>query len=86
MLHPEVAAADARGAHSVEGRVVIVTGSGQGVGRGMANHLAKNGATVVVADYQPDALARAGDDDDPPVDAVHRAGVVDGDLGVQHGP
>ena len=58
MLHPEVSVDDARAMHRVDGRVIIVTGSGQGVGRGMANHLAKAGATVVVADYQPDKARR----------------------------
>lgn len=58
MLHPEVSVDDARAMHDVGGRVVIVTGSGQGVGRGMANHLAKAGATVVIADYQPDKARR----------------------------
>lgn len=48
--------------HSVDGRVVIVTGSGQGVGRGMAHHLAKGGATVVVADYQPDKARRTAEE------------------------
>ena len=62
MLHPEVSVDDARAMHSVEGRVVIVTGSGQGVGRGMANHLAKAGATVVIADYQPDKARRTRDE------------------------
>ena len=58
MLHAEITPDDARAMHSVAGRVVIVTGSGQGVGRGMANHLAKAGATVVVADYQPEKMRR----------------------------
>src|SRR5260370_38014344 len=58
MRPPEMAPAATRAMHSVDGRVIIVTGSGQGVGRGMANHLAKAGATVVVADYQPEKLAR----------------------------
>ena len=44
--------------HTVEGRVVIVTGSGQGVGRGMAHHFAKAGATVVVADWNAEKMAR----------------------------
>jgi NAD(P)-dependent dehydrogenase (short-subunit alcohol dehydrogenase family) len=43
--------------HGVRGRVVIVTGSGQGLGRGMALHLAKNGAAVVVAERRPEAMA-----------------------------
>ena len=34
VLHPEVDTATTRAMHSVEGRTIIVTGSGQGVGRG----------------------------------------------------
>jgi NAD(P)-dependent dehydrogenase (short-subunit alcohol dehydrogenase family) len=62
VLHPEITADETRAMHSVEGRVVIVTGSGQGVGRGMAHHLAKAGAAVVVADYQPDKARRTCDE------------------------
>lgn len=47
-----------RAMHSVAGRVIIVTGSGQGVGRGMAHHLTKAGATVVVADWNAEKMAR----------------------------
>lgn len=50
--------ADTLAMHSVDGRVIIVTGSGQGVGRGLANHLAKAGATVVVADWKPEKMER----------------------------
>jgi hypothetical protein len=39
----------------------------------------------VVRHAAPDALPRAGHDDDPPLDAVHGPGVLDRDLGVQHG-
>jgi 2-hydroxycyclohexanecarboxyl-CoA dehydrogenase len=39
-------------AHGVEGRVVIVTGAGQGIGRGIAHHLGRNGASVVVAEWK----------------------------------
>jgi len=53
-----VPAARIRAMHSVEGRVVIITGSGQGVGRGMAHHFAKAGATVVVADWNAEKMAR----------------------------
>jgi NAD(P)-dependent dehydrogenase (short-subunit alcohol dehydrogenase family) len=49
---------DARAMHGVEGKVVIVTGSGRGVGHGMAVHLAKGGARVVVAEWK-DALLDA---------------------------
>jgi NAD(P)-dependent dehydrogenase (short-subunit alcohol dehydrogenase family) len=48
--------------HSVDGRVIVVTGSGQGVGRGIAHHLGKAGATVVVADYQPEKGRRTCDE------------------------
>jgi NAD(P)-dependent dehydrogenase (short-subunit alcohol dehydrogenase family) len=62
MLHPEIDDAATRAMHSVAGRVVIVTGSGQGVGRGMANHLGKAGASIVVADYQAAKLQRTCDE------------------------
>ena len=38
--------------HGVAGRVVIITGAGQGIGRGMAHHLGKNGAGIVVAEWK----------------------------------
>ena len=38
--------------HGVAGRVVIVTGAGQGIGRGVALHLGKQGAKVVVAEWK----------------------------------
>lgn len=43
--------------HGVAGRVVVVTGSGQGLGRGMALHLARHGAKVVVAERRADRMA-----------------------------
>lgn len=42
--------------HSVDGKVVIITGSGRGVGRGMAVHLGKGGARIVVAEWKPHLL------------------------------
>jgi NAD(P)-dependent dehydrogenase (short-subunit alcohol dehydrogenase family) len=42
--------------HGVEDRVVVVTGSGRGIGRGIALHLARNGASVVLAEYRADRL------------------------------
>ena len=46
--------------HAVDGKVIIVTGSGRGVGRGMALHLGRGGARVVVAEWKPDLLAEIG--------------------------
>jgi NAD(P)-dependent dehydrogenase (short-subunit alcohol dehydrogenase family) len=44
------------------GKVAIVTGSGQGIGKGIALRLAREGADVVVAEYNPDtAKSTAGD-------------------------
>lgn len=41
-----------------EGRVAIVTGAAQGLGRVIARRLAEEGASVVVADIQEERLAR----------------------------
>ncbi|MFM7224055.1 MAG: SDR family NAD(P)-dependent oxidoreductase, partial [Actinomycetota bacterium] len=50
---------DADAMHSVAGRVVIVTGAGRGVGLGIARHLGRGGARVVVAEWKPALLAGA---------------------------
>ena len=42
--------------HEVENKVIIVTGSGRGVGLGMARHLGLGGAKIVVAEWKPDLL------------------------------
>jgi 2-hydroxycyclohexanecarboxyl-CoA dehydrogenase len=47
---------DAKAMHGVEGKVIIVTGSGRGVGKGMAMHLGRGGARVVVAEWKPHLL------------------------------
>jgi meso-butanediol dehydrogenase / (S,S)-butanediol dehydrogenase / diacetyl reductase len=39
------------------GKVAIVTGSGQGIGRGIAMRLAREGAAVVVAEFNPETGA-----------------------------
>ena len=46
--------------HGVDGKVIIVTGAGRGVGRGMALHLGRGGARVVVAEWKPDLLEETG--------------------------
>jgi len=38
---------------SLEGKIAIVTGSGQGIGRAIAEMLARHGADIVVADLDP---------------------------------
>jgi NAD(P)-dependent dehydrogenase (short-subunit alcohol dehydrogenase family) len=44
--------------HGVAGRVVIVTGAGQGIGRGIAHHLGRNGASIVVAEWKEHRATR----------------------------
>lgn len=43
---------------AVDGRVVIVTGAGQGIGRGIAHDLAKHAARVVVVDWKEHRVER----------------------------
>jgi len=50
---------DAREMHSVAGKVIVVTGSGRGVGLGIAKHLGAGGARVVVAEWKPELLDTA---------------------------
>ena len=50
---PDAAATDM---HAVAGKVVIITGSGRGVGKGMALHLGKGGARIVVAEWKAHLL------------------------------
>ena len=50
---------DAQAMHAIDGKVVVVTGSGRGVGLGIAKHLGRGGAKVVVAEWKPDLLAAA---------------------------
>jgi NAD(P)-dependent dehydrogenase (short-subunit alcohol dehydrogenase family) len=47
---------ETRAMHGVEGKVVIITGAGKGIGKGMALHLGKGGASIVVAEWKPELL------------------------------
>src|SRR3954468_24540671 len=49
--------AGAREMHEVDGKVIIITGAGRGVGRGMALHLGKGGARIVVAEWKEHLLS-----------------------------
>lgn len=42
-----------------QGRVAVITGGASGLGRAMAERFAKEGMRIVLADVEPDALARA---------------------------
>ena len=55
----------------VDGRVVLITGAGQGIGRGMAHHLGTHGAAVVVAEWKAHRVERVvGELHDRGVDAL----------------
>jgi meso-butanediol dehydrogenase/(S,S)-butanediol dehydrogenase/diacetyl reductase len=43
----------------LDGKIAIVTGAGQGLGKGIALRLAREGAAVVVAEYDPQTAAAA---------------------------
>lgn len=66
----------------LEGRVALVTGAGQGVGEGIARRLHAAGATVVVAEYNPDSGKRTAESLERgeflQMDVSDRAQVLDG--------
>ena len=54
--------------HTVDGKVVIVTGAGRGVGLGIARHLGRGGTKIVVAEWNSERL-------DAAVAELHELGV-----------
>ena len=51
---------------SIEGKVALVTGAGQGIGRGIALRLARDGADIALVDVKADKIeAVAGDHQNP---------------------
>ena len=47
---------------TINGKVVLVTGSAQGIGRGIALRLAKDGADICLVDMNADKLAATADE------------------------
>lgn len=61
-------------APAVEGKIIIVTGAGRGIGRGIAGGCAAEGARVVIADY---GLAMDGSSPDPSIAEAAAAEIRD---------
>lgn len=61
---------------NVAGKVVVVTGASRGIGRGLALHLAKAGASLVITGRKPDPLAEIAAELSA-MDAPHLAVVLD---------
>jgi len=59
---PDTAEPVACSTGSVAGRVIIVTGAGRGIGRGIACHLGKAGAKVVLVDRKADLLSQVSEE------------------------
>ena len=55
--------------HGVRDRSIIVTGAGQGIGRGVALHLGKHGAKIVVAEWKEHRAQRT-------VEELHALGIA----------
>lgn len=44
---------------SLQGKIAIVTGAGQGIGKGVALRLAREGADIIIAEYNPETAETA---------------------------
>jgi 2-hydroxycyclohexanecarboxyl-CoA dehydrogenase len=70
---------------NVAGKVIVVTGASRGIGRGLALHLAKAGAALVITGRKPDPLAAVSAELDAlaaphlaaPLDVADRDGAVE---------
>jgi NAD(P)-dependent dehydrogenase (short-subunit alcohol dehydrogenase family) len=51
-----VSVEETRAMHGVDGKIVVITGAGKGIGKGMALHLGKGGASIVVAEWKPELM------------------------------
>ncbi|MEO7690287.1 MAG: SDR family NAD(P)-dependent oxidoreductase [Sphingomonas sp.] len=65
---------------SLEGKAVIVTGAGQGIGRAVANGILELGGRVVAMDRNIDALSQFQDETDSARLLVAAGDVTDGDF------
>jgi NAD(P)-dependent dehydrogenase (short-subunit alcohol dehydrogenase family) len=43
---------------TLQGKVILVTGGGSGIGRATALRLAREGAKIMIADYVPDSAVK----------------------------